>query len=139
MVLRLQALLEHLKLKHAHDAHDDALHAGAHLAEDLHGAFLRKLLHAFDELLALEGIYLGDSRKVLRGEGGHLGILHALLARTHGVTHREDARVEEAHDIAGISLVHRGAVIGHEGSARRKLELAVALHVPGVHAALETT
>ena len=139
MILRLQALLEHLKLKHTHDAHDDALHAGAHLAEDLHGAFLRKLLHALDELLALEGVYLGDSCEVLRGEGRHLGILHALLARTHGVAHREDARVEEAHDVAGIGLVHRGAVIGHEGRARGELELAVALHVPGVHAALKTT
>ena len=139
MVLRLQALLKHLELKHAHDAHDDALHTGAHLAEDLHGTFLRKLLHALDELLALEGIYLGDSCEVLRGEGGHLGILHALFARTHGVAHREDARVEKAHDVAGVSLVHRGAVIGHEGRARGELELAVALHVPGIHAALKTT
>ena len=53
------------------------------------------------------------------------------------VADREDPGVEEAHDVAGARLVHRGAVVGHHRRARGQLDLAVALHVVGVHAALE--
>ena len=50
-VLGLEAALEYLKLQHADHAHNDALHAGTQLAEDLDGALLGKLLHALHELL----------------------------------------------------------------------------------------
>ena len=59
------------------------------------------------------------------------------LARAHGVTDAKDTRIEQAHDIARVRLVHDGTVIGHHRRARGKLKLAVALHVEGVHAALE--
>ena len=137
MVLTLEALLEHLKLKHAHHADDDALHASAELAEDLDGTLLGKLLHALHKLLALEGVHLGDLGKVLRGKGRDRRELHVLLARAHGVSDGEDTRVKEAHDVSGVCLIDDGAVIGHHGRARGELELATALHVVGIHAALE--
>ena len=59
------------------------------------------------------------------------------LARAHGVADAKDTRVEQAHDIARVRLVHNGAVIGHHRRACGKLEFAVTLHVEGVHAALE--
>ena len=59
------------------------------------------------------------------------------LAGAHGVADAKDTRIEQAHDIARVRLVHDGAVVGHHRGARRQLELAVALHVEGVHAALE--
>ena len=59
------------------------------------------------------------------------------LARAHGVTDAKDTRIEQAHDIARVCLVHDGAVIGHHRRARGKLEFTVALHVEGVHATLE--
>ena len=59
------------------------------------------------------------------------------LARAHGVADAKDTRIEQAHDIARVRLVHDGTVIGHHRRARGKLKLAVALHVEGVHAALE--
>ena len=59
------------------------------------------------------------------------------LAGAHGVADAKDTRIEQAHDIARVRLVHDGAVIGHHRRARGKLELAVALHVEGIHAALE--
>ena len=59
------------------------------------------------------------------------------LAGAHSVADAKDTRVEQAHDIARVRLVHDGAVIGHHRGTRGKLELAVALHVEGVHAALE--
>lgn len=59
------------------------------------------------------------------------------LAGAHGVADAKDTRVEQAHDIARVRLVHDGAVIGHHRRARCKLEFTVALHVEGVHATLE--
>ena len=59
------------------------------------------------------------------------------LAGAHSVADAKDTRIEQAHDIARVRLVHDGTVIGHHRRARSKLELAVALHVEGVHAALE--
>ena len=136
-VLALEAPLQHVELQHAHDADDDALHAHAKLAEDLDGALLGKLLHALDELLALEGVDLRDAREVLRRERGNLGKLHVGLPGAHGVTDGEDARVEQAHDVAGVRLVHDGAVVCHHRGAGRQLDGAVALHVVGAHATLE--
>ena len=60
-----------------------------------------------------------------------------VLARAHGVADAKDTRIEQAHDIARVRLVHDGTVIGHHRRARGKLKLAVALHMEGVHAALE--
>ena len=59
------------------------------------------------------------------------------LAGAHGVADAKDTRVEQTHDIACVRLVHDGAVVGHHRGARGQLELAVALHMEGVHAALE--
>ena len=137
MVLALEALLEHLELQGAHHAHDDRLHTGAELAEDLDGTLLGELLHALHELLALERIDLRDAREQLGRERGDARELHRLLARADGVADGEDARVEQAHDVAGVGLVHDGAVVGHHGRARGQLDLAAALHVRGLHATLE--
>ena len=70
MVLAFEALFEDLELQHAHHAHDDALHTAADLAEDLDGTLLGQLLHALDELLALEGVDLRDASKMLGGKVG---------------------------------------------------------------------
>ena len=59
------------------------------------------------------------------------------LTRAHGVADAKDAGVEQAHDIAGVRLVHDGTVVGHHRGARGQLELAVALHMESVHAALK--
>ena len=61
------------------------------------------------------------------------------LAGAHGVTDAKDTRIEQAHDIARVRLVNNRAVIGHHRSARGQLELAVALHMEGIHATLELT
>ncbi len=53
VVLALQALLQHLELQGANHADDNAFHAGAQLAEDLHRALHGELLHALHKLLAL--------------------------------------------------------------------------------------
>ena len=137
MVLAAQALLEHLELQHADHADDHALHARAELTEDLDGTLLRELLHALDELLALERIDLRDACEHLGRERGDRRVLHALFAGADGVADAEDARVEEAHDVARIGLVDDGAVVGHHRGSGRELELFVALHVEGIHAALE--
>ena len=59
------------------------------------------------------------------------------LARAHSVADAKDTRIEQAHDIARVRLVNNRTVIGHHRGASSKLKLAVALHVEGVHAALE--
>ena len=59
------------------------------------------------------------------------------LAGAHGVANAKDTRVEQAYDIARVRLVNNRAVIGHHRRTGGKLELAVALHVEGIHAALE--
>ena len=61
------------------------------------------------------------------------------LAGAHSVADAKDTRIEQAHDIARVRLVHDGAIVGHHRRARGKLKLAVALHVEGIHAALELT
>ena len=137
MVLALEPLLQHVELKHAHHAHDHAFHAGANLAEYLDRTLLCKLLHSLHELLALHGVHLADARKMLRREGRDARILHAALTGAERVANREDARIEEAHDVARVRLVHDGAVVGHHGRARGELELAPALHMESVHTAFE--
>ena len=59
------------------------------------------------------------------------------LAGAHGVADAKDTGIEQAHDVAGVRLVHDGAIVGHHRGARSQLELAVALHMEGIHAALE--
>ena len=135
-VLVFQARFQHVKLQYAHHAGDDAFHAEARLAEDLHGAFLRQLVHALDELLAFQRVDLRDSREMLRRERGDGRELH-VFALAHRVADAEDAGVEQAHDVAGERLVDGGAVVGHERRARGQLQLLAALHVERLHAALE--
>ena len=60
VVLILEPVLQHLELQHADHAHDDALHTGTQLAEDLDSSLLGKLLHALDELLAQNLLVLQD-------------------------------------------------------------------------------
>ena len=50
VVLVLQTVFQHVKLQYAHYAHDDLLHAGIELLEDLDGALLGDLLHSLGEL-----------------------------------------------------------------------------------------
>ena len=116
-VFVLQARFKHVELQHANDAADDAFHAEAGLAEDLHGAFLSQLMHALHELLALERVHLRDAREMLRRERGDGRELH-VLSLAHRVADAEDAGVEQAHDVAGVGLVNRCAVVGHERGAR---------------------
>ena len=100
VVLGVQTVLQYFQLQHADDADHDFFHAAAHFAEDLDSALLSDLLHAFHELLALHGVLLLDAGKVFGGEGGDAGELDLLLAGTQGVADGEDARVEQADDVA---------------------------------------
>ena len=98
--------------------------------------FLRQLVHALDELLAFQRVDLRDSREMLRRERGDGRELH-MFSLAHRVADAEDAGIEQAHDVAGVRLVHRCTVVGHERRARCQLQLLAALHVERLHAALE--
>ena len=68
-VFALEAVFQHLKLKHADDADNDLLDAGIRLVENLYRALLRYLHDALLELLALHRIDALHSREMLRREG----------------------------------------------------------------------
>ncbi len=74
---------------------------------------------------------------MLGSEGGDARELYVLLAGAQGVADAEDTRIEQAHDVAGVRLVHDRAVIGHHSGAGGQLDLTAALHMVGLHAALE--
>ena len=64
--------------------------------------------HALDELLALERVSTCVMRAKCSGENvGICGNCTRCSARAHRIADGEDARVEQAHDVAGIGLVHR--------------------------------
>ena len=125
------------QLQHADDADHDFFHTAAHFAEDLDSALLSDLLHAFHELLALHGVLLLDAGKVFGGEGGDAGELDLLLAGTQGVADGEDARVEQADDVACVGFIDDGAVLRHQLGAGGQLDVLALLHMEGLHAALE--
>ena len=77
------------------------------------------------------------SGKVLGGEGGDAGELDLLLAGTQGVADGEDARVEQADDVACVGFIDDGAVLRHQLGAGGQLDVLALLHVVGFHAALE--
>jgi len=74
---------------------------------------------------------------VLRREGGDACELDLLFAGAQGVADGEDARVEQADDVAGVGLVHDGAVLRHQLGAGGQLDVLALLHMEGLHAALE--
>ena len=49
-----------------------------------------------------------------RGEGGDARELDLLFAGAQGIADGEDARVEQADDVAGVGFVHDGAVLRHQ-------------------------
>ena len=137
VVLVFQPVLKHFKLQNADHADDDLLHAGAEIAEDLDRAFLRDLLHPLDKLLALHCIDLGHPGEMLGREGRDAGKPHLVLLVAQRIPDREDARVEQADDVAGVGLGHNRAVVGHQARAGRKLDVFALLHMERLHAALK--
>ena len=88
-------------------------------------------------MLAFKCVYLRDLSEDFRREHRNSGELHLVLCSAHGVTNREDARIEQAHDIACVGFIDNSAVVGHERSAGSKLQLLLSLHMVGFHASLE--
>ena len=74
---------------------------------------------------------------MLGGEGGDAGELDLLLAGTQGVADGEDARVEQADDVACVGFIDDGAVLRHQLGAGGQLDVLALLHMVGFHAALE--
>jgi len=74
---------------------------------------------------------------VLRGEGGDARELDLLFAGAQGIADGEDARVKQADDVAGVGLVHDGAILRHQLGAGGQLDVLALLHMVGLHAALE--
>ena len=129
VILIFQAVFEHLELQHADHAHDDRLHARAGLAEDLDRAFLRDLLHALDELLALEGVLLPHGCKQL-GRKGRDARKHALaLGVAHRVADCKHARVKNTDDVARVGLVYDRTVLRHQLLRRGEHHLFARAHV----------
>ena len=48
-----------------------------------------------------------------------------------------DAGIEQADDVAGIGLLHHGALVGHELLGSLQLDLLAGAGVPGAHVPLE--
>ena len=65
------------------------------------------------------------------------GELHLVLCSAYRVAESEDARIEQAHDIACVGFIDNGAVVSHERSAGSELQLFLPLHMVGFHASLE--
>lgn len=68
VVLVLETVLKHFELQDADNAYDYFLKAALRFGEYLDSAFLGYLGGTLYELLALEGVLLADTRKVLRSE-----------------------------------------------------------------------
>src|SRR5690606_40155191 len=101
-VFVLDAVGEHLELELTDHTADRILLAPG-LREELHRAFARELGDALLELLALERIEELDAPEVLRAEAGQGGEAHRPLGRER-VADAEDARIEEADDVARVGL-----------------------------------
>ena len=114
IVLVFQTVLQNLQLQHTDHADNDLLHASAEVAEDLDRAFLRDLLHALDELLALHRVHLRHTGKMLGCKGRDAGKLNMLFAGAERVADREDARVKQTDNIARIRLIDDRAVLCHQ-------------------------
>ena len=126
-------MLEHLELQHADHADDDLLKADARALEGLDGALLGELHHALDELLALEAVHAGDAREELRRKDRDARVAQ-LSAGGQRVAQREDARVEQADDVAGVGVFHGLALVGHELLRLLELDRLVGAAVPDGHA-----
>ena len=134
VVLALQAEHEDVELQRADHADDDLLHARVVLLEDLDRAFLRDLRHALHELLALHGVNLADPRKMLRRKRRNALVFEFFIRRAQRVTDGEDARVEQADDVARVRLLDDVTLVRHHLRRLGELDLAAALHVVDLHA-----
>ena len=85
VVLVLETVLKHFKLQDADNAYDYFLKAALRFGEYLDSAFLGYLGGTLYELLALEGVLLADTRKVLRSECRDTFEFNLFLRRAQGV------------------------------------------------------
>ena len=74
---------------------------------------------------------------MLGGERRDARKLYMLFAGAECVADGEDARVEQADNIARVGLADDGAVIGHQARAGGQLDVLALLHVERLHAALK--
>ena len=139
IILILQAIGQYLKLQDTHNAHDDLLHTGMVLLEDLDGTLLGNLGDALQELLPLHGIDLPHPGEVLRCEGRDTLKAELLVGKLQGVADGEDARIKDTDDVSGIGLVHDLPLICHHLGGLGKLHLPAALNVVHLHARIELT
>ena len=101
-------------LQNAHNAHNDFLHAGIRLMENLNGAFLGNLGNALFKLLAFHGVGSLDGGEMLRCKGRNALKLHLMALVAHGIADGENTRVEHADNISRISLVNDRPVVCHQ-------------------------
>jgi hypothetical protein len=136
-VLGDEPVANDLELQLADGADDRLAFAPLRRLEELDRPLLRELLEALLELLALHRIDHRDTREVLRRKlrEGLVGEVHA--ARD-GVADAEDARVEDADDVAREAVVDDRALLRHELRRVREADLAIEPHVPELHAAGRT-
>ena len=85
VVLVLETVLKNFKLQDADNAYDYFLKAALRFGEYLDSAFLGYLGGTLYELLALEGVLLADTRKVLRSECRDTFEFNLFLRRAQGV------------------------------------------------------
>ena len=134
IVLILEAVFQHIELQYTDHADDDLLHSHIVLLENLDRTFLRNLLHALHELLALHRIHLPHSRKMLRCERRDSLELKR-LRRGECISDGKNTRIKHTDDVSRIRLVHDMTLLRHHLLRLRKLDLFIAaLHVCHFHA-----
>ena len=134
-VFGLEPVLQHLELQPAHRAQDRQ--GGAALGpEHLDHALLGDLLHALEEALAPARVGQAHRGELLRGKARHGVEFHGSGGR-EDIADAEQARIDQAQDVARVGLVHDQALPPEEHVRVVQLDLLASAHVQGVHAALE--
>lgn len=126
IILVLQTILDHLKLKLTHCSHNAA--TIKLIDKQLCHTLVHQLLQSLLELLALHRIIILDILEEQWREGWQTAEVN-LLTLGQRITNLEDAIVWQTYDIARISLVDGTLALRHKLGWRRETHGLVEAHV----------